>query len=145
MKIERVGVVGCGLMGSGIAQVAAGSGLATVVVEVDDARLRDGVGRIDSFLEKGVERGKLTPDQKKEVLSRIEATTDLGKLASVDVVIEAVLEDLNVKKEIFGKLEPILEPGAIRCSNPSSLCITEPAAATRYPQQLVGLHCFTPG
>jgi 3-hydroxybutyryl-CoA dehydrogenase len=144
MKIERVGVVGCGLMGSGIAQVAAGAGLSTVVVEVDETRLRDGVGRVDSFLEKGVERGKLTSDQKKEVLSRIEATTRLEKLSDVDVVIEAVLEDLQVKKEVFGKLDAILTSEAIRCSNTSSLCITEMAAATRHPDRFVGLHFFNP-
>ncbi len=144
MKIERVGVVGCGLMGSGIAQVAAGAGLSTVVVEVDEARLRDGVGRIASFLEKGVERGKLTSEQKKEVLSRIEATTRLEKLSDVDAVIEAVLEDLQVKKEVFGKLDAILTSEAIRCSNTSSLCITEMAAATRHPDRFVGLHFFNP-
>jgi len=144
MKIERVGVVGCGLMGSGIAQVAAGAGLGTVVIEVDEGRLKDGVARIDSFLEKGVERGKLTPDQKKEILSRIEPTTRLEKLSDVDVVIEAVLEDLAVKKELFGKLDAILKPETIRCSNTSSLCITEMAASTRHPQRFVGLHFFNP-
>jgi 3-hydroxybutyryl-CoA dehydrogenase len=144
MKIEKVGVVGCGLMGSGIAQVAAGSGLATVVIEVDEGRLRDGVARIESFLAKGVERGKLTPEQKKEILSRIEPTTRLDMLADVDLVIEAVLEDLAVKKELFGKLDAILKPEAIRCSNTSSLCITEMAAATRHPQRFVGLHFFNP-
>jgi 3-hydroxybutyryl-CoA dehydrogenase len=144
MKIEKVGVVGCGLMGSGIAQVAAGAGLSTVVVEVDEARLKEGMGRIDSFLEKGVARGKLTPEQKQDVLSRIEATTSLQKLADVDVVIEAVLEDLAVKKELFGKLDSILRPEAIRCSNTSSLCITEMAAGTRHPERFVGLHFFNP-
>jgi 3-hydroxybutyryl-CoA dehydrogenase len=114
MKIEKVGVVGCGLMGSGIAQVAAGAGLSTVVVEVDEARLREGVGRIASFLEKGVQRGKLSADAKKEVLSRIDATTSLEKLADVDVVIEAVLEDLAVKKELFSKLDSILRLCASR-------------------------------
>jgi 3-hydroxybutyryl-CoA dehydrogenase len=144
MKIEKVGVIGCGLMGSGIAQVAAGAGLSTVVVEVDEARLREGVGRIGSFLEKGVQRGKLTAEQKKDLLSRIDATTSLEKLAEVDVVIEAVLEDLAVKKELFAKLDSILRPEAIRCSNTSSLCITEMAASTRHPERFVGLHFFNP-
>ncbi len=144
MKIEKVGVVGCGLMGSGIAQVAAGAGLSTVVVEVDEARLKDGIQRIDSFLEKSVERGKLTPEQKKELLSRIDATTSLEKLSDVDVVIEAVLEDLGVKQELFRKLDAILKPEAIRCSNTSSLCVTEMAAATRHPDRFVGLHFFNP-
>jgi 3-hydroxybutyryl-CoA dehydrogenase len=144
MKIEKVGVVGCGLMGSGIAQVSAGAGLTTVVIEVDERRLAEGVARIDSFLEKGVERGKLTPEQKKEILSRLEPTTRLERLADVDVVIEAVLEDLAVKKELFGELDSILRPEAIRCSNTSSLCITEMAAATKHPHRFVGLHFFNP-
>ncbi len=144
MKIEKVGVVGCGLMGSGIAQVAAGAGLSTVVVEVDQKRLDEGVARIDSFLSAGVERGKLTPAQKVELLSRIEPSTDLQKLADTDLVIEAVVEDVSVKKELFGKLDGILRADAIRCSNTSSLCITEMAAATRNPQRFVGLHFFNP-
>ena len=144
MKIDKVGVVGCGLMGSGIAQVAAGAGLRTVVVEVDDERLKDGMARIDSFLSKGVERGKLTLEQKKELLLQIEPSTRLEDLAEADLVIEAVLEDLGVKKELFSKLDAILRPAAIRCSNTSSLCITEMAAATKYPDRFVGLHFFNP-
>jgi 3-hydroxybutyryl-CoA dehydrogenase len=144
MKIEKVGVVGCGLMGSGIAQVAAGAGLRTVVVEVDDERLNEGMARIDSFLSKGVERGKLTAEQKKELLSRIEPSTRLADLAEADLVIEAVLEDLEVKKALFSKLDAILRPATVRCSNTSSLCITEMAAATKHPDRFVGLHFFNP-
>ncbi|MGH9321304.1 MAG: 3-hydroxyacyl-CoA dehydrogenase family protein [Vicinamibacteria bacterium] len=144
MKIESIGVVGCGLMGSGIAQVAAGADLRTVVREVDDERLRQGMAAIDGFLEKGVERGKLTPERKKEILSRIEPTTRLEDLKSVDVVIEAVVEDIAVKMELFRSLDAILKPEAIRCSNTSSLCITEMAAATRHPHRFVGLHFFNP-
>jgi 3-hydroxybutyryl-CoA dehydrogenase len=144
LKIEKVGVVGCGLMGSGIAQVAAGSGLSTVVVEVDEVRLKEGIARIDSFLAQGVERGKLTADEKRTLLSRIEATTRLERLSNADIVIEAVVEDLAVKKELFSKLDAVLSPKAIRCSNTSSLCITEIAAATKHPERFVGLHFFNP-
>jgi 3-hydroxybutyryl-CoA dehydrogenase len=144
MKIESVGVVGCGLMGSGIAQVAAGAGLATVVREVSDERLNAGMAAIERFLAAGVDRGKLTPERKAEILARIEPTTSLSDLGSVDVVIEAVVEQAGVKKDVFVELDGILKPEAIRCSNTSSLCVTEIAAATRHPDRFVGLHFFNP-
>lgn len=144
MKIERVGVVGCGLMGSGIAQVAAGAGLATVVREVSDERLAAGMAAIERFLTTGVERGKMTAERKAEILGRIEPTTDLSALAGVDVAIEAVVEDVEVKKGLFVELDSILRPDAIRCSNTSSLCITEMAVATKHPERLVGFHFFYP-
>ncbi len=144
MKIESVGVVGCGLMGSGIAQVAAGAGLTTVVREVSDERLSAGMAAIDRFLAVGVARGKMTEERKAEILGRIEPTTDLSDLAGVDIVIEAAIEDIEVKKEIFVELDAVARPDAIRCSNTSSLCITEMAAATRHPDRFVGLHFFNP-
>jgi 3-hydroxybutyryl-CoA dehydrogenase len=144
MKVERVGVVGCGLMGSGIAQVAAGAGLPTVVIEVDEKRLEDGMSRIHSFLSKGVERGKMTEAQKAEILSRIAPSTKLEDLKDADLVIEAVVEDLKAKKDLLSRLDSVLGEDAIRCSNTSSLCITEMAAFTRDPRRFVGLHFFNP-
>jgi 3-hydroxybutyryl-CoA dehydrogenase len=144
MSVEKVGVVGCGLMGSGIAQVAAACDLATVVHEVNEERLRLGMGAIEKFLAKGVERGKLTEERKKEILSRIEPTTRLEDLKGVDLVIEAVVEDLTVKKELFQRLDTILAPDTVRCSNTSSLCISEMAASTKHPDRFVGLHFFSP-
>jgi 3-hydroxybutyryl-CoA dehydrogenase len=144
MKIERIGVVGCGLMGSGIAQVAAGAEFATVVRELDEERLSLGMASIERFLDAGVERGKLTPDGKKEILSRIEPTTRLEDLSGSDVVIEAIIEDLSLKKELFASLDKIVRDDAIRCSNTSSLCVTEIAAATKRPDRFVGLHFFSP-
>jgi 3-hydroxybutyryl-CoA dehydrogenase len=144
MNIEKVGVAGCGLMGSGIAQVAAATEHSTVVVEVDEQRLKEGVARIEDFLKKGVERGKLTLTQKQEILSRIEPTTRLERLADCDLVVEAVIEDLATKKALFAKLDSILRPEAVRCSNTSSLCITEMAAATKHPERFLGLHFFNP-
>jgi 3-hydroxybutyryl-CoA dehydrogenase len=144
MKIERIGVVGCGLMGSGIAQVAAGAEFATVVREVDEERLSLGMASIERFLDAGVERGKLTPDGKKEILSRIEPTTRLEDLSGSDVVIEAIIEDLSLKKGLFASLDGIVRDDAIRCSNTSSLCVTEIAAATKRPDRFVGLHFFSP-
>lgn len=143
-EIKKVGVVGCGLMGSGIAQVAAAFGYNTVVREVDDERLAKGMAAIDRFLSKGVERKKLTADEHEQILGRIEPTTDLSKFADVDIVIEAVLEDLEAKKKVFAELDAVLSDEAIRCSNTSSLCITEIAAATKHPNRFVGLHFFSP-
>lgn len=143
-SIKKVGIVGCGLMGSGIAQVAAAAGYDTLVREVDDERLEKGLASIDRFVSKGVERGKLTGEQREQLLARIRPTTKLADLADVDLVIEAVIEDLQVKKSVFAELDGILSSEAIRCTNTSSLCITEIAAATTQPQRFVGLHFFSP-
>ncbi len=142
--IKKVGVVGCGLMGSGIAQVVAAAGYDTIVREVDDTRLAEGVASIDGFLSKGVERGKLSAEKRDQVLARIQPTTRLADLSEVDLVVEAVIEDLDVKKALFVELDGVLPTEAIRCSNTSSLCITEIAAATAQPQRFVGLHFFSP-
>ena len=136
--------MGLGLMGSGIAQIAAEAGFRTIVREVDDDRLGKGMRAVDSFLAKGVSRGKLSEDRKTEILAHIEPTTKLEDLASVDFLIEAVTEDLAVKTELFRALDAVLKTDAIRCSNTSSLCVTEMAAATRYPERVVGLHFFSP-
>lgn len=144
MNDERIGIVGLGLMGSGIAQIAAEAGFRTIVREVDDDRLGKGMRAVDSFLAKGVSRGKLSEDRKTEILAHIEPTTKLEDLASVDFLIEAVTEDLAIKTELFRALDAVLKTDAIRCSNTSSLCVTEMAAATRYPERVVGLHFFSP-
>ncbi len=143
-EIKKVGVVGCGLMGSGIAQVVAAAGYDTVVREVDDERLAKGMAAIDRFLSKGVERGKLTTGEREQILGRIEPTTRLSDLANADIVIEAVIEDVEAKKEVFHELDAVLSDEAIRCSNTSSLCVTEMAAATKHPDRFVGLHFFSP-
>src|SRR5436190_5664806 len=101
MQIQTVGVVGCGLMGSGIAQVCAEAGYRVVVREVSEELLNRGLSHIGGFLAKGVERGKVTPERKDEVLSRLEGTTDLAKLAKSDIVIEAVIESLPAKREVY--------------------------------------------
>ena len=143
-EIKKVGVVGCGLMGSGIAQVAAAAGYDTVVREVDDERLAKGMAAIDRFLSKGVERGKLTTGEREQILGRIEPTTRLSEFADTDIVIEAVIEDMEAKKKVFGELDAVMSDEAIRCSNTSSLCVTEMAAATKHPDRFVGLHFFSP-
>jgi 3-hydroxybutyryl-CoA dehydrogenase len=144
MPIKTVGVVGCGLMGSGIAQVAAEAGYLVKVREVSDDLLKKGLGRIQSFLKKGVEKGKVTPERMGEVLGRLEGTTDLEALAGCDFVIEAVVESLDLKREVYQALDRACPPHTLFASNTSSLSITEMAAFTQRPDRFVGLHFFNP-
>jgi 3-hydroxybutyryl-CoA dehydrogenase len=144
MKIETVGVVGCGLMGSGIAQVCAEAGYTVLVREVSDDLVEKGLGRIGSFLKKSVDKGKLAPERAKEVLGLLSGTTDLASLGRCQIVIEAVLENLDAKREVYRVLDEACPPGTLFASNTSSLSITEMAASTRRPDRFVGLHFFNP-
>jgi 3-hydroxybutyryl-CoA dehydrogenase len=144
MAIQKVGVIGCGLMGSGIVQVAAQAGFDVRVREVSDDALAKGLGRIDKFLQGGVDKGKLTAEQKKETLARIHGTTKLADLGDRDLVIEAAIENLAAKHEVFAALDAACGPDAIFASNTSSLSITEMAAKTKRPARFVGLHFFNP-
>jgi 3-hydroxybutyryl-CoA dehydrogenase len=144
MAIKTVGVVGCGLMGSGIAQVAAEAGYAVIVREVSDELVRKGLGKIDAFLQKGVERGKLAPERKAEVVGRLRGTTRLEELAACDFVIEAVVESLALKREVYQALDKACPAHSIFASNTSSLSITEMAATTKRGDRFVGLHFFNP-
>ena len=144
MAIETVGVVGCGLMGAGIAQVCAQSGYRTLVREVDDAILASGLGRIDKFLDACVKKGKVTPEARDETRGRLTGTTRIADLAPCDLVIEAVVENLDAKREVFGALESAVGEKTIFVSNTSSLCVTEIASATRRPDRVGGLHFFNP-
>ncbi len=144
MDIKTVGVVGCGLMGSGIAQVCAEAGYRVVVREVNDDLLKKGLGKIDSFLSKGVEKGKLTAERKAEVLGRLQGTTSLDPFAACDIVIEVVVENLAAKHELYQALDGICPSHALFASNTSSLSITEMAVVTRRTDRFVGLHFFNP-
>ncbi len=144
MPIRKVGVLGCGLMGSGIAQVAAQSGHPTSVLEVSRSLVDVGLKRIDQFLAAGVTRGKVRPEDRDATLARITGTTDYAALADCDIVIEAVVENLAAKREAFQRLEAALKPEAILASNTSSLSITEMAVGTKRPHRFVGLHFFNP-
>lgn len=144
MEIKKVGVLGCGLMGSGIAQVVAQSGYSTTVLEVSRELLDAGLKRIDQFLAAGVAKGKVRPEERQATLSRLSGTTDYDSLKDCDLVIEAVIENLEAKREAFGRLERSLKQEAILASNTSSLSITEMAVATKRPQRFVGLHFFNP-
>jgi 3-hydroxybutyryl-CoA dehydrogenase len=144
MEIKKVGVLGCGLMGAGIAQVAAQAGYSTVVLEVSRELLDAGLKRIDTFLAGGVAKGKLTPEEKKATQARITGATEYKALRDSDLVIEAVVEDLNIKKEAYAQIDRLLRPDAIMASNTSSLCITEMAVVTSRPRRFLGLHFFNP-
>jgi len=144
MSMKTIGVVGCGLMGSGIAQVSAGAGLTTWVCEVDQGALDKGLGRIRKFLEDGVTKGKVTAEDRDRILGNIKGTLKLDQLASCELVIEAAIENLEVKRQVFATLDAAVAPDAVLSSNTSSLSITEIAARTRRPDRVLGLHFFNP-
>jgi 3-hydroxybutyryl-CoA dehydrogenase len=144
MEIRKLGVVGCGLMGSGIAEVAARSGYATVVRETSQELLAKGRGRVEKSMRAAVERGKLPAAERDQALGRIRFTTELEEFADCDLVVEAATENPEAKKQIFGSLDRICRPEAILASNTSSIPIIELATATRRPAQVVGLHFFNP-
>jgi len=144
MAIQKVGVVGCGLMGSGIAQVSAQAGFQTVVREVSAELVEKGLKSIKKNLARLVEKGALTETAKGEIQGRLQGTTSLESLKDCDVVLEAIIEQLPAKRELFSSLDAICEPNTIFASNTSSLTITEIAAATKRPQRFVGLHFFNP-
>ncbi len=152
MTIQKVGVVGCGLMGHGIAQVAAQGGCDVVVVEAEQEFLDKGLARIDKSLAKlaakQVEKGKLTQEQAdafvKETRARIRGTLDRADLADRDLVIEAIVENLDAKKQLFGELAGIVKPEGIFASNTSSFPISEMAESSGRPERFVGLHFFNP-
>jgi len=144
MKIQKVGVLGAGLMGSGIAEVSAKAGYETVVREVSSELVQKGIGRIEASLGKAVEKGKLAATDRDAAKARLKATTELKDLAGCDIIIEAIIENLDLKKETYRDLDRLCKPETIFCSNTSSLTITEMSAATKRPDRFVGLHFFNP-
>jgi 3-hydroxybutyryl-CoA dehydrogenase len=143
-KIKKVGVLGCGLMGSGIAEVAARSGYETVVREVTGELVEKGIGKISGSLGKAVERGKLEASARDEAVARLSGTVKLEDLADCDIVIEAIVENLEEKKRIFSALDEVVKKDALFASNTSSLTMTQIAMFTHRPDQIVGLHFFNP-
>jgi 3-hydroxybutyryl-CoA dehydrogenase len=144
MTVQKVGVVGCGLMGSGIAQVSAMAGFPTVVREVEQKLLDRGLAGIEKSLSKLVEKEKLTAEQKSQTLARLHATLHLVDLADCDLVIEAIIENSARKRELFTELDSLVKPSAVFASNTSSLCITELMTATKRAPRFLGLHFFNP-
>jgi 3-hydroxybutyryl-CoA dehydrogenase len=144
MPIEKVGVVGCGLMGSGIAQVAAQAGFPVVVREVSQHLVDRGVQSIEKNLGRMVEKGTLAPAERDEVRGRLRGTTNLDDLQSCDLIIEAIVEQLPAKRELWSALDNVCTKGTIFASNTSSLSITEMASFTQRPDRFLGLHFFNP-
>jgi 3-hydroxybutyryl-CoA dehydrogenase len=144
VEIEKVGVVGLGTMGAGIAQVCVQAGVETVGRDITDELAHRGRATVDRYLSRGVEKGRLSDEQKNAALGRLALTTDLAELADCDLVIEAVVEELDVKREVFGELDGLLGPDAILATNTSALSVTEIALATDRPDRVVGLHFFNP-
>lgn len=144
MDIKKVGVVGAGTMGNGIALVAAQIGCDVIMRDIKDEFVERGMKTIDRFLSKSVEKGKLEAAQKDAIVGRITGTTDMSLMKDVDYVIEAVIEDLELKKNVFKELDEICRPEVIIASNTSSMSITEIAAATERPDKVCGMHFFNP-
>jgi 3-hydroxybutyryl-CoA dehydrogenase len=144
MEIKTVGVVGCGLMGSGIVELLAKNGYSVVVREINDDFLNKGLKRVSGSMARAVERGKLAAADRDAVWARVKGTTKLADLAGVDLAIEAAIENLELKKSIFAELDQTTRPDVILASNTSSLAVTEMASMTRRPDKVLGLHFFNP-
>jgi len=144
VEIKTVGVVGCGLMGSGIAEVCARAGYNVVVREVDEAALDQGLRRIRKSLGRALERGRIDQATFEQVLGRIRGTVNMADLAESDFVIEAVVENLELKRQVFAELDRLCREGVILATNTSCLPVTDIAAATRRPKLVIGTHFFNP-
>jgi 3-hydroxybutyryl-CoA dehydrogenase len=144
MEVRKVGVVGLGTMGAGIAQVCVQAGVETVGREVSQELAERARRRIAHYLGRGVEKGRLTPEQRDAALARLTTTTELADLAGCDLVVEAVVEELDAKRELFRELEDVVAPEAVLATNTSALSVTEIASVTERPERVVGMHFFNP-
>src|SRR2546422_5894804 len=144
MEIRKVGVVGLGTMGAGIAQVSVQSGFDTVGHEISEELGERGRATIERYLTRGVEKGRLSQEEKDAAIGRLTLTTELADLADCDLVIEAVLEELPLKREVFAELDRVTRPEAILATNTSALSVAEIAEATERPERVVGMHFFNP-
>src|SRR4030042_5499109 len=144
MEIKKIGIVGAGTMGNGIAQVASQIGCDVIMRDIQDSFVEKGIKSIDKFLAKSVEKGKLQTAEKDKIMGRIKGTTKLADLKDVDYVVEAVLEDINLKKQVFKELDELCRPEVILSTNTSSMSVTEIAAATKRPDKVCGMHFFNP-
>ena len=144
VEIKTIGVVGAGTMGSGIAQTAAEAGYSVIMRDIEEEFVQRGMAAINKNLGRAVEKGKRSKEEAEEVASRIHSTTELAGLKEADLVIEAVIENMELKKELYRELDKICRPGAVLASNTSGLSITEMASATKRPDQVVGMHFFNP-
>ena len=142
--MEKIFVLGAGTMGSGIVQTFAQKGYEVIVRDIKDELVQSGIVRINNGLSKLVSKGKMTEETKEDILSRISGTTDMNLAADCDLVVEAAIENMKIKKEIFAELDKICKPETILASNTSSLSITEVASATNRPEKVIGMHFFNP-
>ncbi len=144
MEIRSVGVIGAGQMGGGIAHVAAAAGLPVTLVDVEDRFLEKGRASIEKNLDREVAKGKRTAEDKAGALARLSTTTRLDALSGCDILVEAIVENETIKRDLFGRLDAIARPGAILASNTSSISITRLAASTRRPESFIGMHFMNP-
>lgn len=144
MSIKTIAVLGAGAMGGGIAQVAAQAGFNVVLSDVDIKFVNNAIERMNAFLKKSIEKGKLTPEQKEQIMGRIKGTSDIKDFSDADLVIEAIIENLDAKKNAFKELDNICKPETIIATNTSSMSITVLANETQRPAQVVGMHFFNP-
>ena len=144
MEIRKVGVVGLGTMGAGIAQVSVQSGFETVGREISAELGERGRATVERYLTRGVEKGRLSQGERDAVLARLTLTTELSDFADCDLVIEAALEELELKREIFAELDRVTRPDAVLATNTSALSVSDIAAATKRPERVVGMHFFNP-
>jgi 3-hydroxybutyryl-CoA dehydrogenase len=144
MSIQTIGIIGCGLMGSGIVEVCARSGFNVLVGEMDGELLKAGLARVRKSIERGASRGKISPEEAEATLSRIQGVNSLQEFAAADLVIEAITEHLEPKHRVFRELDAILRPDVIIATNTSSISIAAIAAITRRPDRVLGMHFFNP-
>ncbi len=144
MKISKIGVIGAGQMGHGIALVAAQAGFDVIIRDTTDDFVKKGISKIEKFLDKSIEKGKMTADDKKKILSHVKGTTKLDDLKSVDLIVEAIFENIQVKKQLFKELDGICKKECVFASNTSTIPITDIASATTRPEKFIGMHFMNP-
>ncbi|MDD5009225.1 MAG: 3-hydroxyacyl-CoA dehydrogenase NAD-binding domain-containing protein [Syntrophorhabdaceae bacterium] len=144
MDIKKIGVLGAGTMGNGIAQVAAQAGYDVVMRDIEDRFVEGGLKNIDKFLSKSVEKGKMKAEDKSAIMGRIKGTTKMEDMKDVDFVVEVVLEVMDIKKKVFAELDEVTRKDVILASNTSSMSLTEIATATKRPDKVIGMHFFNP-
>ncbi len=144
MAVKKIGIIGAGQMGHGIALVSAKSGFDVILQDIKDEFVKKGLGKIERFLDKSIEKGKMTADEKKVILSKIKGTTKLEDLKNVDLVIEAIFENIKVKKDLFKELDKICKKDTIFASNTSTIPITDLASITNRPNYFIGMHFMNP-
>jgi len=144
MTIKKIGIIGAGTMGHGIALVSAKAGYDIILHDIKDDYVKKGLGSIEKFLDKSVEKGKMTPDDKKNILGKIHGTTKLEDMKDADLIIEAIIEDVKMKKDVFQKLDTLCKKETIFASNTSTIPITDLASATKRPDRFIGMHFMNP-